>query len=260
MKQYEDIPNSNGMKVLHNVVDIETGKTSAIILRNITEPFWSAVINATQEYRICALGTPGIGKTVIIPILIRLLIKNIMKEKQNATVIFNVQTVENDAFVYIFTYSSVDGTINADVIPQRSFCFNDYNDEFTYYVVDPGKTKDSCDPSQDFIGKVIIVASPDGRHWGEDEFTKNRQNTKGSFRYFPVWCLEELQVAKHYFNTNLSNEEIERRYDLVGGVPRVIFSKPHEFSDHLKIQDVAVQALTEAQINWMMKTIRKKRQ
>jgi hypothetical protein len=43
-------------------------------------------------------------------------------------------------------------------------------DSSTYYVVDPGKTKDSCDPVEDFEPKVIIVSSPDECHWGGNSF------------------------------------------------------------------------------------------
>ena len=43
MKDYEDIPNSNGMKVLRNAMNLETGKSSNVVIRNITENFWKKV-------------------------------------------------------------------------------------------------------------------------------------------------------------------------------------------------------------------------
>ena len=57
----DPISNSNGMGVLSNVFDLETGETRRIILRNITEPFWQACINVvdTPRYRVAAVGTPG---------------------------------------------------------------------------------------------------------------------------------------------------------------------------------------------------------
>jgi hypothetical protein len=36
----------------------------------------------------------------------------------------------------------------------------------TYYIVDPEKTKDNCDPSNTFAPKVMFVTSPDKGHWG----------------------------------------------------------------------------------------------
>jgi hypothetical protein len=58
--------------------------------------------------------------------------------------------------IFIFTKSSVDGTIHTEVIPENEF-HDDYAKfikESTYYVVDPDKTKDSRDLSSTFIGKV----------------------------------------------------------------------------------------------------------
>ena len=37
MADYEPIPNSNGMSVLRNVVDLETGERRDVGIRNITE-------------------------------------------------------------------------------------------------------------------------------------------------------------------------------------------------------------------------------
>ena len=75
MKDYEDIPGSDGMKVLRNAMNSETGKNSNVVIRNITENFWKKVIDATKRSRVCAVGTPGIGKTTSTCILIRLLLQ-----------------------------------------------------------------------------------------------------------------------------------------------------------------------------------------
>ena len=56
--------------------------TEDVIIRNITEHFWQACIDQVDEYnendnkryRVCAVGTPGIGKTASTPILIRRLL------------------------------------------------------------------------------------------------------------------------------------------------------------------------------------------
>ena len=51
----------NGMGVVRKIVNLETGKTINLVLRNITEPFWQACINVvdTPRYRVAAVGTPG---------------------------------------------------------------------------------------------------------------------------------------------------------------------------------------------------------
>lgn len=61
-------------------------------------------------------------------------------------------------------------SINIDIKVIQEDKFNYMDDELSkpsvYYVVDPGLTKDSCNPNIDFKGKVIIIASPDDGHWG----------------------------------------------------------------------------------------------
>ena len=86
MKEYEDVPdykNNKGMKVLKDVVVLEEGNTiiEYIVLRKNLEDFWNQVI-ATVEPKsnndhipVCAVSTPGIGKSLTTPILIRLLLK-----------------------------------------------------------------------------------------------------------------------------------------------------------------------------------------
>jgi hypothetical protein len=75
MKDYVPILNSDGMQVLRDVLNLETHKRRNVVLRKITEDFWQKVIDASEKDRICALGTPGIGKSYTTCILIRLLLK-----------------------------------------------------------------------------------------------------------------------------------------------------------------------------------------
>jgi DUF1365 family protein len=157
------------MKVLHNVVDLETGRIHDVLLRNITEPFWMKVLEATNESRVCVVvtpgivGTPGIGKTTTSPIVLRFIFE---QSPDYVTVIYDVRTLKNDDYVYIFTRrGGINAEIKTEVIPQKSFQLSNYNDKSTYYVVDPGQKKDSCNPLRDFKGKVIIVSSPDDGHW-----------------------------------------------------------------------------------------------
>jgi hypothetical protein len=66
-------------------------------------------------------------------------------------------------------------------------------DPETYFIVDPGQTKPSCNPEGDVAARVVIVASPDERHWGANAFSKKDHiGNGGMFRYFPHWSLVEL--------------------------------------------------------------------
>ena len=107
-----DIPKTNGMKVLRNVVELEKGGTGNVIVRNNTENFWLKVIEATETEtdRVCALGTPGIGKTTTTCILIRLLLK------KNKTVVYRVRRKNTAGIIYMFTRSRVESEVVVNVI------------------------------------------------------------------------------------------------------------------------------------------------
>ena len=69
----------SGMQVLRDVPMLETGARCDVVVRPITEPFWKACIEwvdtPNRKYRVCAIGTPGIGKSTTTATLIRLLLQ-----------------------------------------------------------------------------------------------------------------------------------------------------------------------------------------
>ena len=250
MKPYEDVPNSDEMRVLPDVLSIEgLGKKTVILRGKITEEFWQQVIDNTKDFRVCAVGTPGIGKTSSTCILIRLLLE------QHHAVLYHVRSEKNDGFVYMFTPpANSTGDIDVQVVPENKFIMSDekFDKPSFYYVVDPGKTKGSnCDPSNTFQGKVIIVSSPNEGHWGFNEFVKRRDNVMGIFLYLPVWTLRELLNAKQYFNIRLSDEIIVSRYEEVGGIPRHIFDDETSYRTIVAKQNAAINSLTESQLRSM---------
>jgi energy-coupling factor transporter ATP-binding protein EcfA2 len=245
MKDYEEIANSGGMKVLRDIIRFEGTKVYDVILRTITEEYWQKVIEATENNRVCAVGSPGIGKSSTTCILIRLLLQ---KKK---TVVYHLRDPQKEGLVYIFSPSTVDSTINMDVLDENNFKRKHYNTPSTYYVVDPGKTKVTCDLGDTFKGKVIIVASPDSRHWGESEFFKHRDDIGGIFLVYPVWSLDELLLARQHINSNISNEDIEQRYGNVGGIPRHIFATETEYEKVLNGQKNAINELRSEQLQKM---------
>jgi hypothetical protein len=138
MKDYEPIPNSDGMSVLRDVNFLRGTEPFNVILRKITEDFWRKVIEATEHSRVCALGTPGIGKTFTTCILIRLLLLD------NKTVVYRHRTLENDGTIYVFTPSTDSAgttTYNVGIQMESEFNKKDTLNESTYYIVDPGRTK-----------------------------------------------------------------------------------------------------------------------
>jgi hypothetical protein len=227
---------------------LETGETRDIVIRNITKPFWNECINKVEQpemrCRVAAIGTPGIGKTTSTPVLIRMLLE------MNKTVVYLVRTLDKSAWNYEFI-PKADGSIVTSVYTEKMDRSDILSLELrdTYYIVDPGQTKDSCDPDRLFQPKVIIVASPDPEHWNDREFRKTRDSTKGVLLYYPLWSLDELSDAQATLCPGMEEEKLRERYFLFGGIPRHVFAKGSEEEEELlQKQRDAIRALTEQQV------------
>ena len=248
MRLWRDIPD------LENLEDLKEGGTLVnIVLRNNIEPFWQScidrvdIVNPLRRYRVCAVGTPGIGKTRTTPLLLRMLLL------KNSTVVYIRKSSERKSWYYEFIPKS-DGTLpyTVNVYPEASkdpFDFPTLLNKSAYYVVDPGKSKISCDPDTGFPARVIIISSPNDRHWGEEEFEKLRGTQSGVFHYFPLWNLNEVLCGSDYFPTNvtLSPQQIAERYREVGGVPRNLFLDDFSYRKILEKQENAAAEVTEEQ-------------
>lgn len=242
MKEVEVIDGSDGMQVLKNVFDLETETTFNLVIRSFTMEFWRSCISIVdtpeESIRVCVVGTPGIGKSSMIPLLIRMLLK---AKKQ---VVYICRSLSKLSWFYEFTPGE-NQIVDVNVYPEAvgPFSLPSLQTVETYYIVDPGNTKESCCPEVNFLPKTIIVSSPDSGHWGGSEFGKRRGNTKGRFMFFPIWTLEELLDARPVLGEYLTEDEVCERYRYFGGVPRHVFAK-HNIEDELLTQDIAILCLT----------------
>jgi hypothetical protein len=249
------IEGSEGMSYVRGI-NLETGKTLDIVIRKCTELFWDACINSAEKLdtRVCALGTPGIGKTTSTAILIRMLLK------KDRTVVYLVRTKKELGYYYEFLPAKVGSftSINVSVYPEKTeyTSIASLKDPLTFYVVDPGKTKDDCCLDNEFIAKFILVSSPDECHWGGSDFQKERGNVPGTFRYYPVWSLEELLEARPTLNLSrerkLTIDEVTQRYREVGGVPRHVFASDDSYPELLTTQDQKIRSLTTEQVEQLV--------
>ena len=114
----------------------------------------------------------------------------------------------------------------------------------TYCIVDPGTSSDSSLVPEDFPPKLILVTSPNERHWGGNEFRKRRDKVGGLFRFCPVWSMEELVEARPFFVPEITKEIVLSRYSRVGGVPRHIFCDEDCYQGALDEQVAAIDLLT----------------
>lgn len=239
----EPIPGSNGMSVMTNVYDPETKSNRTIVIREMSEQFWDScleVVNTPNyRYRVCVVGTPGTGKSSSIPLLIRML----LLRYETATVVYILRKIKGSEWYYEFKREG--NVVNAAVYNGTLFDSDipSLSESSTYFIVDPGDTTYSCGPPADFFPKTILVSSPDERHWGGSAFSKRRDIVKGVFKYYPIWTLNELIGARAILGPNI---DVEERYRMFGGVPRMVFMTD-DFEDDLLLQTRAVRRLTSDQ-------------
>jgi hypothetical protein len=219
------------MELLLSVPNLETGSIEAfVVVRKSTIAFWQACIDACERsIRVCAVGTPGIGKTTTTPVLIQMLLET------KRTVVYRIVRYQ------IFEFSPTEhGGFACSIYNENQLeSITSLQSRDTYYIVDPSSSKARCDPTVAFKPKVILVTSPDPTVWGRGEFSKQRGPVQGVFRYYPCWTLPELEVAAPYFSLPVPTEVVQKRFLDVGGVPRNVFCNDFYFAAVIKNQETA---------------------
>lgn len=196
-----------------------------VFLSEQHKAFWHRVLTQCEKSRVCAVGSPGVGKSTTTAYAIRLLLQ---KKK---TVVYNYRTEENRFFYLVFSPKKdfADLAIDLSLIPQtlKPMDIPELADADAYYIVDPGvrpeTTKTSCDP-HGVAAHVIIVASADSRHWGADEFYKLRPGGRqpGVLMYFPIPTTDDVIRVAKLVNPTLKQHEIDERIYRYGRIPRHI--------------------------------------
>ena len=244
----EEVEGASGeMRVWRNIPDPYTGKPRNIVLRSIVEPFWQSCIDRVEirspdfvRYRVCALGTPGIGKTWTTPLLLRMLLL------QRSTVVYirRSNNCKSCYFEFVPTPEEEPLEVTVNVYPETPIYLDckipSLSNTSTYFVVDPGKTQENCDPDETFQARVIIISSPNEKNWGGKNFFKRNSEQVGTFRYYPLWNLSELLCGLGHLSSTLSPQQLVERYRQVGGTPRHLFADVEEYKLILKLQKQAV--------------------
>jgi hypothetical protein len=254
----ETVAGETGMMVIRNMPTPD-GEQFNLVVRECTVPFWQACISAVEtpgkNYRVCAIGSPGIGKTTSTFVLLHMLLI------QGRCVVYHVCRPAANGYMYEFRSRTTNDTPLSS--PYICKVHNEANlwqipslrERGTFYVVDPGQTSRDCVPSDDFLPRIIVVSSPNAVHWGGEKFTKPRRDivtiSGGLFFYYPLWSWAELRQARELLNTggevDLSLEEMSERFPAVGGVPRHLWMPKTDYDIYVVRQALAVNRLSTLQ-------------
>jgi hypothetical protein len=166
----ESEPLSDAMRML-DVVDLRDGEDITIILRTMTEPFLQECIKQTDSCRVAAIGNPGIGKSITAFYLMKLIL-----ESRACTLGYKNCSKTNAGFYYEFISSRVSAPGNGpeftvDISQLGSVAviqeltnaedIASLKERDNFYLIDPGRTTDSCNPDDVVTARVIMVPSHD---------------------------------------------------------------------------------------------------
>lgn len=237
--------------VMNAVPDPYTGEAQNVVIRHEDHSFWHGELKELAQVgnaptRMTVVGTPGIGKSTTVSYAIRLVLS------QRKRVVYLHRTLEREAYYIEFIPSEdQNGKVEIELHSEKlsPTQIPSLSQKDTYYFVDPGQTKTSCNPSKMVAARVIIVASPDERHWGGSSFEKDDQQGLGGFlRYFPPWSLAQLTAG----STALLGVQFEddnevhvaELYSVFGGIPRQVFAPTRKNQKEKELKR-KVEALTD---------------
>eukprot|EP00978_Attheya_sp_CCMP212_P033979 scaffold140115_cov44-Attheya_sp.AAC.6 len=224
---------------LEDIPMLISGQKKTIVLTQEVEQFWEACFQSSQTHRVCAVGSPGAGKSLTMLYLIRILLEN---EKK---VVYMNRTQEKDSYYYAWKKGE-DGnyttTVYLEALPIKQVISVANGDRVgdTYFLCDPGMTLTSCNPSSSLNASVVINASGDDRHWGGKEFTKEKEDPGVQFgvkMVFPLPKRRQLLDACHLFSVSATRKQVEERHRMFGSIPRNVFANQNLVAALLRQQE-----------------------
>ena len=223
---------------------------SDIVIRECVEKVWTIALEKVQsepmKRAMAVVGNPGIGKSHSI----RYAIAKILKMAKTVTVL--KRRLKEDGWYYQLVPGD-DGSVTCSVYPEKNpvALVPTMGDPESFLIVDPGQTKTSCNFVESISAKLIIVPSPDSRHWGGNEFTKTRTDLRveaGQFVYVPAYTLPQLLVVVPHLQgaEGLLPREIKERFYHLGGNLRRILSLKEEYDSDVRDVEREVQSFPES--------------
>mmetsp|Transcript_6775 Transcript_6775/g.18938 ORF Transcript_6775/g.18938 Transcript_6775/m.18938 type:complete len:528 (+) Transcript_6775:3-1586(+) len=231
---------------LEDIPLLLSGQKKTIVLTQEVEQFWEVCVRKSITRRICAVGSPGVGKSITMMYLIRILLE--MEKK----VVYLKRTEEKDSHYYVWEkvgHEEYKTTVYPETSGVKQVINAANGDKVgdTYFLCDPGLTLTSCNPSPDVKASVIINASGDDRHWGGREFTKRKEDPglqHGVKLIFPLPKKQQLLDACHLFSASVTKEQVEHRHRMFGSVPGHLFEDQDGVAAQLQQQETDLAVMS----------------
>lgn len=174
---------------------------------------------------VIALGSPGVGKSRSMTYLLRLLLND------GKLVVYEARK-DDAVFVFVPPSKQQPSATNYEVYCTEKNKFSVSGcaalmDNNTYYLIDTGDV--SMGEPRNVAAHTILASSPGKRRY--HDWAKNPRTAKFCM---PSWTQEEINAVRPYMlvdGQELSENEVTKRFNLLGGVPRYIFAEKTDFNN-----------------------------
>jgi hypothetical protein len=205
------------------------------------------IVDDPKKYHaVVVMGTPGTGKTVC-----GLYATHHLLNEKNATVLYSLgvdraigegnmylmgpadskvlQAARTNGFVLPEPMGKWVGRVVFDELAGKRLVDFLLNQKELYFVVDPPKSGINVDALT--ACKKLVFSSP-------HRLNANSLKNDSYMRFMPVWTFEELQQAQDAGGLVLSDEELDERFKIFGGIARHVLDSDYErplefFAQHI---------------------------
>jgi len=197
------------------------GFGSAFIIRECYKDLWKLITEDKKYNGWIVTGNPGIGKSMFGFFLL------IYLAKQRKTVIY-----EHFSMKHQYKFQPDGDVFNGEFEKELQ-------DSETWYIMDTTIPK-----TLDIMAKKVFISSPD------DDAMKQfrKQSDTASELIMPPWTKEEIMDSHRNIYSHISEDMVNKQYDLWGGIPRYVFDPEKWTENELLLEINRLSSGTRANI------------
>ena len=215
--------------------------SSELVVRTaVFDPIWDTVKDQHSKEATVIIGNPGIGKSTMLNYFL-------LRALQSRSHDHVVLDVPGKGFTYFFNVKdpSQDTRLRDEAERQtKSTELRECRNVLRLQDVGGGHTWVKW-----FDAVTVVAASPN-----EGNYKENVKQFKASKLFVPTWTLDELQAGREAMRGELplSADDVARRFEQIGGVPRYVFGTQKTYDDYWEDVLAAIETFDFAQMKTAM--------
>jgi hypothetical protein len=224
----------------------ELATSPTLVVPPSTRGMWDEVVRSTcaevSDQRVLVVGSPGVGKSRSINHFIREVVHAHRLKGWAHPMPVIVFEHRKDKTVWLF--APLDPASRRAEYEAFSVDRSEFSERkvaalhcpTNYYIVDSSQAEAGSSAPALLPATTVFVCSPDARHYSE--WLKDIQ--RGFRIYCPSWSPGALLAGRPYMS-DLGEEEVSRRMEIVGPIPRRVFATMPDFEAFRRKIDSALR-------------------